>query len=102
LCIIDISVPDTPFEVGFFDTSGLAFDVEVTGNHAYVGDGKGGLRVIDVSVPNTPVEVGFFITPSIAFSLAVAGTYTYISDAYGGLYILAYTPFAMHLPLVMH
>jgi len=40
--------------VGGYDTSGIAEDVAVSGNYAYVADRDAGLQVIDVSNPASP------------------------------------------------
>jgi hypothetical protein len=65
----------------------LVEGLAVTKNHAYVADGKGGLRVIDVSNPAHPAEVGFYETSEPARNLAVAEDTVYVA-AEDGLYIL--------------
>ena len=49
LQIINISNPNAPVLAESYDTSGLAYEVEVVGNYAYVADGEGGLKILDVS-----------------------------------------------------
>jgi len=69
--IWDISQPDNPQRLGAFDTPGIARSVAVSGNYAFVTDGrwtdpgaeKGYLRIVDVSNPANPqivasVDVG--------------------------------------------
>ena len=46
LRIIDVSVPSSPSEVGFYDTPGWAWGVYVQGDLAYVADGYGGLIIL--------------------------------------------------------
>ena len=54
LRIIDVSVPSSPTEVGFYDTRSWANSVYVSGPYAYVVDGDDGLRIIDVSMFTGP------------------------------------------------
>ncbi|UCH34875.1 MAG: hypothetical protein JSV65_00530 [Armatimonadota bacterium] len=54
MTILDVSNPARPVQVAHFDTPGTAFDVAVSGTHAYVADDIGGLQVIDVSDPTRP------------------------------------------------
>ncbi len=37
--------------VGEVDTPGIAYDVAIYGNHAYVADGEGSLQVLDFTNP---------------------------------------------------
>ncbi len=50
-----------------------AFDVAVSGDHAYVAAAGAGLLVADVSDPAHPVEVGSLDTPGYAQGVTVAG-----------------------------
>jgi hypothetical protein len=71
ISIWDISQPDNPQRLGSLDTPGVARSVAVSGNYAFVSEGrwfgsgaeKGYLRVVDVSNPANPqivasVDVG--------------------------------------------
>jgi hypothetical protein len=95
LQVIDLSNLSSP--VGSFNTPGDPEDVAVSGHHAYVADGLGGLQVIDVSFPDDPIRVGFRETPvdpqtpgspSNAKGVAVSGNYAYVANGAGGLYII--------------
>ncbi|MFQ6042775.1 MAG: FlgD immunoglobulin-like domain containing protein, partial [Candidatus Poribacteria bacterium] len=88
LRVIDVSNPQNPVEVGFYDTLGDANDVYVSESYAYVADGDSGLRVIDVSSPENPVEVGFYDTPGSAFCVYVSGSYAYVADYDRGLRVI--------------
>jgi len=48
--------PTSPYEVGCYDTRYYAYDVYISGSHAYVADGYGGLRIIDISDPTSPLD----------------------------------------------
>lgn len=67
LRIFDIHTATTPIPVGFYQTDGLAQNVKVAGNYAYVAkmavlNGTnyegGGLDIIDISDPTAPFFVG--------------------------------------------
>jgi hypothetical protein len=71
ISIWDISQPDNPQRLGSLDTPGIARSVAVSGNYAFVSEGrwidpgaeKGYLRIVDVSNPANPqivasVDVG--------------------------------------------
>ena len=89
LRIIDVSIPSSPREVGFYPT-GWPLDVYVQGSLAYVANGLPGLCIIDVSVPSLPKEVGFYDTPGFATGVYVQDSLAYVADA-EGLIILRYT-----------
>jgi hypothetical protein len=79
--------PDVPFRLqGKWPgvTRGLANNVTIAGNFAYVAFGPGGLAVLDVSNPATPVRVGSFKTSGLAQGVAVVGHYAYVAAFNGG------------------
>jgi len=88
LRVLDVSDPQNPQEVGFYDTPGQAWRLAVVGNYAYVADAGSGLRIVDVSNPQDPQEVGYYDTPGLACRLAVAGSYAYVADHIGGLRVI--------------
>jgi len=47
-----------PILKGNYDTSGIAFDVEIVGDYAYVADYDSGLQIIDISNPAAPISCG--------------------------------------------
>src|SRR5512135_3048916 len=62
--------------------------VAVTDAHAYLADGREGLKVIDVSDPERPQIVGAVDTPAFAWGVAVAGSYAYVCDDTLGLQVV--------------
>ena len=88
LLIIDVSNPQSPYEVGHYNTPGPAYGVAVVGSYAYVADQDSGLRIIDVSNPQSPFEAGYCDTPGWALGVAVAGSYAYVADFGLGLRII--------------
>ncbi len=47
------------------NTGDDAWDVTVSGDYAYVADGRSGLRVISVGDPEHPEEVGYYDTSGL-------------------------------------
>ncbi len=83
LRILDVSDPAHPVEVGHVD--GLAYDVAVSGTHAYLagappGGGAGGLSIYDVTNPASPVQVGSWTGGSTSMRVVVAGEFAYVAS----------------------
>lgn len=74
--------------VGSVDTPGLAWEVALSGNYAYVADDSSGLQVIDISDPANPVIVGAVATPDDALGIALSGNYAYVADWSSGLQVI--------------
>ena len=92
LVILDISDRTRPLVVGKTDyLPGIIEDMIVIGDHAYVANGRGGLRIIDITNPANPFEVGSFETPGYPEGIAVTGNYAYIADRWEGLRIIDIT-----------
>jgi hypothetical protein len=86
---IDVSNPENPTLKGNYDTPGIASDVEVVGNYAYVADGwDGGLQIIDISNPTNPIFIGNYDTNGVANDVEVVGNYAYVADDMAGLKII--------------
>jgi hypothetical protein len=80
LRVIDVSTPSAPVEVGSVGPwPGWSQDVAVSGDYAYVVNGKSGswgyFSVIDVSEPSAPAEVGFLW--GSRYGVAASGGYAY-------------------------
>jgi hypothetical protein len=73
---------------GNYDTSGVAFGVQVVGNYAYVADNYSGLQIIDISNPTTPTLKGNYDTSGDAIGVQVVGNYAYVADYGSGLQII--------------
>lgn len=69
-------------------TPGMAYDVFVQGNYAYVADGEEGLRIIDVENPGFPYSDGHFNTSGFAQSVFVSGSHAFVADGTNGLQIV--------------
>ena len=106
LQIIDIRNPASPTRVGGFDVwnavsgvnpnpwgiwgqnSGIAYDVAVSGDYAYVADADAGLQIINIRNPARPSREGGFDTSGQAYGVAVSGDYAYVADNTAGLQII--------------
>lgn len=98
LRIVDVSNPEIPHEVGFYEMPGTAQAVAVAGDaaarYAYVANGNGTFRIIDVTNPATPSERGSCITgPADGVAVADSGVYryAYVAASNGGLRIIDVT-----------
>ncbi len=88
LKIVNISDPTNPTLVGTIVTPGVAFDVYVSGDYAYVADGGGGLNISDVFDPTNPIYVGSIGPGGDVRAVYVSGDYAYLADASNGLRIV--------------
>ncbi|MDP8239588.1 MAG: choice-of-anchor D domain-containing protein, partial [Candidatus Hatepunaea meridiana] len=87
LRVIDVSDPENPEEVGFYNTPGKAKSVAVRGDFAFVADYYQGLRVIDVSDPDQLEQVRFIASPDRANSVTLSGEFAYVTDYFDDLYV---------------
>jgi len=85
LRIIDVTNPASPTEIGYCETLGIAGDVAVRGDFAYLVSGLGNdLWVVNVADPASPQPVGRCPLPNGGEAVAVSGSYAYVaaSDLY--------------------
>ncbi len=88
LVILDITDSQRPVKIGVYDTPGIATDVFIQGNLAFVADGsKGSLQIIDVQHPESPKFVASKLYNEVQGVLA-AGHYVYLATGIGGLLVL--------------
>ena len=69
--------------VGGYDTPGIAADVAVSGDHAYVADWTAGLEVFNIQDPTHPRLVGNFRETTTAQGVCVSGNYAYVATLGG-------------------
>jgi hypothetical protein len=100
LQIFDISNPDGPNPVGFYEAESSINGVALRGRYAFVADGamfrNNSLKVVDVSNPTIPVLTGrsdFGITVT---GVSLNGDYAFISDSMpnAGIYAVNINPSA--------
>ena len=85
LRIVDVSKPDSPFEVGSWQTPGVAVEVAISGTLAFVAGREEGLHIVDVSNPAQPQLVTTYDTPGLVWGVAVEGAWVYLADGPSGL-----------------
>jgi len=88
LRVVDISNPYDPVVVATTWVSKTSNDVYVSGDYAYVANGKAGLRIIDISNPEAPVYVSSHDTPGMAYGVYASGGYAYVADGKAGLQVI--------------
>jgi len=64
----------------YYVTAGDAMGVAISGTHAFVAAGWGGLIVVDVSNPEEPTRAGLCTTPGYAQDLWIEGPHVYVAD----------------------
>src|SRR5450759_1663311 len=77
-----------PTLVGNYDTAGLAEDVAVSGNYAYIADYENGLVIVDINNNYSPKLMGNYNTAGYATAVAVSGNYAYVADMHNGIIIV--------------
>ena len=97
---MDISTPTNPKDPksggSFYDTSGSATGVAVSGTVAFIADGAPGLVMINVADPATPQYLRSYDTPGEARGVAVAPApptapgriWAYVADGAWGLHVI--------------
>lgn len=76
--------------LGNYNTDGIALDVVINNNRAYVADNDRGLKIIDVLTPSNPQELGNYLPPlqSLALSVAIQNNYAFVVTDNAGLRIV--------------
>ena len=93
LQVMDVADPANPVWLGGADTPGLAMDVKVAGDYAYVADDNiggatGGLYLFDVRNPAQPVLAGSYVNRGRGMGVAVEGTHAYLADFDAGVFVI--------------
>ena len=79
LRIYNLADPEVPFLIGQCDLTGYAWDLEVTGDFAYVCTFREGLQVVDVSNPMQPALRGAIrVEHEYMMSMAMVDSYVYV------------------------
>jgi len=83
--VVNVTVPGSPVTVA--EVTGLvnSWDVELSGQHAFVADGAGGLAVVDITDPNLPILVTSVPTSGSAVDIDVSGTTVVVCNGSAGI-----------------
>jgi hypothetical protein len=78
LCIVDISNPKSPKQVGSYKTNGKACNITIKDKFAFIADGENGFVILDITNPIKPFIIGH--CPNIGYSISVTvnDTFAYI------------------------
>ncbi len=87
LRIIDISDPNTPFEVGKYQVEGDIRALKILDNHAFISAGGRGILVVDISNSRLPSLVKELRVNGIATCLDIQNKYLYVGSDFHGLEI---------------
>gem|GEM_PF-3631248 len=91
LTLVDISVPSSPVERGFYNTPGIVHGVYAVGDTLYIADGTNGLMILDIQNVAGPVTAGYYMLPTIAMDVFVdENNHIYVTGNNGGLFIVEY------------
>jgi len=89
LFIYNIEDISDPIQIGFFETSGKAFDIEVVDNIAYIADFEGGIKVIDIEDPYNPNQIWSLQTPDTAWRIKIRDNMAFTACDISGLMVIA-------------
>lgn len=104
LHLLDISDKSAPREVSRYEIEGIATQVKVAGNYAYIvkaneanaqyGDqwSGAGVEIVDISQPATPKRAGLFDDLFEVEAFAIEGSKIYLSGGSYGLFVLDFAP----------
>jgi hypothetical protein len=87
LWITDVVDPENPVILSSINWDYPAFDVEISGDYAYVAAWVRGMRIVDISDPNAPYEVSYY-DPGQAWDIALSGSYAYVATVTNGFRIV--------------
>ncbi|MCF7911248.1 MAG: hypothetical protein K9M99_01870 [Candidatus Cloacimonetes bacterium] len=86
--IIDVTDPYFPSQVASLPVSGLANDVFVQGDYAFLSNGEEGLEIIDISNLSSPVIIKNIATGGFTNGVYAEDNYIYISDIERGFHVI--------------
>ncbi|WP_214044757.1 hypothetical protein, partial [Methanomethylovorans sp.] len=89
LFIMDVADPAAPAAIGSYSTTLNAYDIDASGNYAYIADYNSGLVIVNITDPLAVRLEGSIATAGHAYDITVAGNYAYIANS--GLMILNIT-----------
>ncbi|MDP8219989.1 MAG: hypothetical protein P9X26_01470 [Candidatus Stygibacter frigidus] len=88
MVIIDVTDPYNPVQISDLPFEGLANDIFVADDIAYLSNGENGLEIIDISSLNAPYVIKNISTGGFSNGVFVENNYAYISDIEMGFYVI--------------
>jgi hypothetical protein len=89
LYIFDVSVPNSPTQIGYCNISGTARSVTVYDEYVYVTDNSSGIKIIDATDPYIPVEIGDYYVDDQAFTHVSDDPFLFVASSYSGMKIIS-------------
>jgi len=87
--VLNISDPTNLREIGSPDIfNGVAQDVVIISNIAFVAIGGGGLYLINISYPHNPMVLGVYDTMDYGEEVSISGQYDYFANGLRGFIAL--------------
>ena len=83
IAVADLTRPEVPTVVGSTEIPGVAFEIALSGDSAYVAAWNGGLVVVDLSSLSHPSVVGHYDTLGYARGVTVRGDIAYVATDNG-------------------
>jgi hypothetical protein len=89
--IVDISDPEVPDSLSWYDTGGQPYTGYRDGWKLYVADGPDGIRVLDIGDGTNPTEIGYLDSYGSANAIAMSNGVIIMADGDDGIYVMAFT-----------
>ncbi len=86
--VLDVSDPENPTEVGYFDSPGDVKSVFIQGERAYLASGRAGLVIVDIRDPRNMLQLGAFNSDGFAQDVVVVDQRAFVSDGRSGVIVL--------------
>jgi hypothetical protein len=83
--VINVTDPGSPVTAAIVAGLVNSWDVELSGQHAFVADGAGGLAVVDITDPDLPVLVTSVPTSGSAVDIDVSGSTVVVCNGSAGI-----------------
>ena len=88
LRFIDVSYPQLPKLIGFYELPGVATQLTVQDDYAFVSTLYGGISVVNIQDISNPIQIGYYNSPGSPQQLALRNNYAYLADGWRGLRIV--------------
>lgn len=89
--IVDITDPASPALIGSYETEDSIYDVEITGDYAFVATYGNGLTILNITDPAFPELISNYDTTALTADVAVNANYACLADHSNGLVIFNIT-----------
>lgn len=89
LCILDVSNPAAPTEIGAYSMPGdwWFYGFDHHDGYACVAGGSDGLHVLDVTIPDSVSDIGLYHPYALTSSLAIVDSYAFVATQRGDLIV---------------